>query len=622
MNRKILALVVVVALVAVSAMYLQGSQNTGSPLPTTPGPGQSPLTFYVYENTIFRIDAQGNAEVEWVMEMPASAFTDHNILSILGGNIGSATVHGIGVENAKSMYISSLQGSYANYGWEMDGVSCDMPSLAMGNSFRINIMWTASHLAYRQDNEWRIPLQPVDLEGYARYTLNSIKNVQANLSVMVKATSSNCQLIQISATFYVLPQGAEIANASDLQVLEERTDLGGGSMVTANTHVSEIDGAPAVVLDSQIQIASPLITIDEQGFLASYKFIPIGYTGVAPPHDFESSATWATLDMKFGRQRDAYTVSIDGVEEELSPYQLLYYSAKEVVILAGGGSEPLLTAIQPIAVAPPDSESGDWGTFLKTLSTSDLVALARDIRDKIDDAGKVPSAIVSPIGNLRFRDALFTFLRVISFYHEHGKLPDNLEFVPAPTGNLMQSGAEIPAAYAYFTLGEQYVVTGTPRVNQILSDLRQPNFSESRFAENLCGWVYEKITYPVPLILGWFTSEEVLDMMIGECGDKANLYMALTRTAGMPTRRITGFLINDKVNPPFLDIAGITPDGKYIVSHAWTEVYIPENGWVFADPTAGHYNMNRYDIGVYSSLAETWQQVLVNYETTYGKLIG
>ena len=51
-------------------------------------------------------------------------------------------------------------------------------------------------------------------------------------------------------------------------------------------------------------------------------------------------------------------------------------------------------------------------------------------------------------------------------------------------------------------------------------------------------------------------------------------------------------------------------------------VYISGEGWVFVDPTAGQYNMNRYDIEVYSSFAETWQQVLVNYKITYGKIVG
>jgi len=298
----------------------------------------------------------------------------------------------------------------------------------------------------------------------------------------------------------------------------------------------------------------------------------------------------------------------------------LYYSAKEVVILAENSGAPLLSGTQPIPVFPPDNESGEWDAFLKTLMKDNYVALARAVRDQIESSGKAPGTISSAIGNLRSRDALFTFLRIISFYNEHGELPDNLVFAPAPVGNLIRGGAEIPANHAYFLLGTQYVITDTPRVNQIVSDMRQM-VGDNKLAENLCRWVYENITYPIPPPLGWFTSEEVLDTRQGKCLDKANLYLALARTAGIPAKRVDGFLIFEQVSPPFIEIAGITPDNKYIVGHAWTKVYLQNEGWVFADPTGNLFRISMYESNIYSSVEETWQEVLSSYETTYGKLI-
>jgi transglutaminase-like putative cysteine protease len=149
--------------------------------------------------------------------------------------------------------------------------------------------------------------------------------------------------------------------------------------------------------------------------------------------------------------------------------------------------------------------------------------------------------------------------------------------------------------------------------------LRQPGFSESDFAENINGWVYQEIAYQ--LVMGWFTSEEVLDMKGGKCLDKANLYMAITRTAGMPTRGVDGFLIIDQLSPTFQDIAGMTPDGKYIVGHAWAEVYLSGEGWVFADPTNDLFRTNLFSAEIYSSVEQTWQEVLASYETSYGELI-
>jgi len=608
---------VVVIVLSFSFIYIQAQKT-----PLQPPQGETQLQrFYYYENTVYHIGGSGDAEADWAIEMPPSGFTDLEVITFTGGKMGDVTVRGMGVENAKVMYMAELQSSYAQYGQEMDYLTCDLPELAIGNPLRVKAKWRVPCLAHREEGVWRITIEPVDKKTYARYTLNRIKNIQANISLVSKMLSSDCQLVATSMMIYILPSGAEIGNIGELQNFKYRIDFGGGTTETDDVYISDVGGSPAVIMESQITISTRLISITEEEFLKDTKFGSIDYTGVPSPYDFMDYAPWATADLKYGGERNLYTISFQGREFEISPHQLLYYSAVEVTKLAESNGEPLLAGDGPIAVAPPEDESGDWDAFLRTLSTEDLVGLARVVRDCIDSTGKVPSTIESPIGNLRPRDTLFTFLRAISFYREHRALPNNLTFAPAPTGDLVKSGAEVPANLVYFTLGEKYVITGTPRVNQIISNLKQPNFSDSRFAENACGWVYQNITYPVPLILGWFTSEEVLDMKFGKCLDKANLYMAITRTAGLPTRRVTGFLIFDQVGPPFLDIAGITPEGKYIIGHAWTEVYVPGEGWLFADPTAGYFKMHRYDIEVYSKAEETWQEVLASYETTYGKLI-
>ncbi|MCK4405783.1 MAG: transglutaminase family protein, partial [Hadesarchaea archaeon] len=170
-------------------------------------------------------------------------------------------------------------------------------------------------------------------------------------------------------------------------------------------------------------------------------------------------------------------------------------------------------------------------------------------------------------------------------------------------------------------LSTQYVITDTPRVTQTVSEIQQLGYSDTELAENLCRWVYENITYPILPTLGWFTSEEILDTREGKCLDKANLYLAIVRTAEIPAKRVSGFLIFEQVTYPFIQIAGITPDGRYIIGHAWTEVYLPPEGWVFADPTGNLFRTSTYEDKIYSSVEETWQEVLASYETTYGELI-
>jgi transglutaminase-like putative cysteine protease len=233
--------------------------------------------------------------------------------------------------------------------------------------------------------------------------------------------------------------------------------------------------------------------------------------------------------------------------------------------------------------------------------------------------GKVPETVNTPVGAIRPKDALLTFVRVISFYYEHEELPENITVIPAPTGDLVRENAEIPASNAYFLLSTQYSITNTPRINQILSGPLMLGYKDDRLAENVCGWVYKNIEYE--LVLGWFTSEEILEMGKGKCLDKANLYLALMRTAGIPAKRVEGFLISTQLTPPFTEIAGKTPDGRLIIGHAWTEVYLPSEGWVFADPTGNMFRTCWYENRIYSSVEETWQEVLASYEITYGELI-
>jgi len=568
------------------------------------------------------LDVGWNAYAELVEEIPSSYLADYVRMTIVGGTIGGFTIHGIGVENAKSMYLANARGNYAKYGWEMENASCEITGLNAGDTFGITITWKTSHLSYRSENKWRILLLPVDNQSFARESLNNVKDLQSSLSVISNINSTNCQLNSTSKTSYILPNGANIVNGSELLSAGTGSmDYGGGTTENIITYISTLEGRPAVVTEGQAIITPQLITITPDEFLNACNFCPIDYTGIPLPYGFEGFAAWASVDMKFGRERNSYSASFDGAEFDITPYQLLYYSAKEVVILAENSSEPLLSGAQPISVLPPDNESGVWGAFLKTIAENDYVALAENIRDQIELTESAPGSVDSPIGELRAKDALFTFLRIISFYCNHGELPDNITFAPSPSGNLTRDDIEIPASHAYFLLSTQYVITDTSRVEQIVLDMRQVVHDNNELAENLCGWVYENITYPMPPPLGWFTSEEVLDTREGKCLDKANLYLALTRTAGIPSRLVSGFLIFEYVSPPFIEVAGITPDGRYIVGHAWTEVYLPPDGWVFADPTGNYFQTFIYEDKIYSSVEETWQDVLASYEGTYGELI-
>jgi transglutaminase-like putative cysteine protease len=76
--------------------------------------------------------------------------------------------------------------------------------------------------------------------------------------------------------------------------------------------------------------------------------------------------------------------------------------------------------------------------------------------------------------------------------------------------------------------------------------------------------------------------EEVLRLRRGVCQDFAHVFIAVTRSAGVPARYVSGYVY-----------AG---DGEPVVgaSHAWAEAWVPGRGWAAYDPThpgltAEHY---------------------------------
>ncbi|KXB01939.1 hypothetical protein AKJ44_01815 [candidate division MSBL1 archaeon SCGC-AAA261F17] len=577
--------------------------------------GPQAASIQLNQSLTFWVDENGTGTAEWVYELPPSPLAGLMRLEIVGGTMNGVPVHGMGVENAKLKYSADVRSSYAKFGIEMENISCNITGLDEGETLKVTMNWRTPHFAYRKDNAWKILFQPIDNESYARESINATKNLQSTLSV----ASESSPLNYTSKESIIMPAGANIANENELLSLGiESINYGGGTTENTTTFTKQIEGRPTVVSETQALVTQQLITITEEDFLESSQFFPINYTGDSPAYGFDGSASWVATDMKFGRERDKYTVSLDGQEFNVTPYQLLYYSSKKVVNLAENSENQLLSGAQPISVLPPDNEIGNWSAVFKTLTKDNYVTTARNIRNQITSTGKAPGEINSSIGPLRPRDALFTFLRIISLHREHGELSDNIMFLPAPTDNLLNGGTEIPAKNAYFLLNTQSAITDTPQVNQIVSDIQEPSYSDKRVAEELNRWTYENITYK--LVLGWFTSEEILNMGEGKCGDKVNVYLALTRTAGIPAKRVTGFIIFEQVTYPFTEIAGVTPDGRYIVGHAWTKVYVPPDGWVLADPTGNYFQTPAYENNIYSSVEETWQAVLASYETTYGEL--
>jgi len=334
-----------------------------------------------------------------------------------------------------------------------------------------------------------------------------------------------------------------------------------------------------------------------------------------PLVDFADSLSQVHLDLKYGGElENRYPVVIQGTRYHLNPEQILYYSARALLILAGRNDEPLMPTDQPLVVASVGVENGGWESYWKKLSRMEYVDLAENVHGEINLAKKAPGTVETRVGAIRFRDALFAFVGALSFYAEHGRLPTSLTVVPVPRGNLFWRDTEIQAEYAYFLLPTRYVVTDSVRIREILAGFQ--GFETKELARKLSNWVGTNIQ--AELYVGMRTSEETLTLGRGKCTDYTNLYSALTRAAGIPTRQITGTVIVEEV-PAGLWFVGYAPDGRKMAGHAWAETYLPKEGWIPVDPTANRFGENAYE--VVTSTAEVWREVLTAHETEYGPIV-
>jgi len=86
----------------------------------------------------------------------------------------------------------------------------------------------------------------------------------------------------------------------------------------------------------------------------------------------------------------------------------------------------------------------------------------------------------------------------------------------------------------------------------------------------------------------------------GACRDLAVLLMAMYREAGLAARFVSGYCFDEQ------------HEGIFEL-HAWTEVYIPNGGWVGFDPTSGLAVTNRYVVVAASAVPERTVPVSGNF---------
>ena len=90
--------------------------------------------------------------------------------------------------------------------------------------------------------------------------------------------------------------------------------------------------------------------------------------------------------------------------------------------------------------------------------------------------------------------------------------------------------------------------------------------SSGESAERIFYWIAENVKYERNRVEQG--AEYAYIYRVGACDEHADLFVSMARCIGIPSRRITGSLINE----------------SEANGHAWTEYY--DGGWVYLDPSS------------------------------------
>jgi transglutaminase-like putative cysteine protease len=103
----------------------------------------------------------------------------------------------------------------------------------------------------------------------------------------------------------------------------------------------------------------------------------------------------------------------------------------------------------------------------------------------------------------------------------------------------------------------------------------------SGFARAVSELIHERFRYVKGATHVHSSLADVLAVGAGVCQDFAHLLLGVVRTRGIPARYVSGYLVPNGNGASQEHVIG----GQ--ASHAWTEVYVPEAGWMPLDPTLG-----------------------------------
>jgi len=595
MDKQLVAVFLTVFIVSSATIYFLASNVSES---------VSIMEFEENDELVFYIDGNGDVFVQGQMRLPPSPFADFiNYVILMQGE-----------ETYENGYVESIRGSFARYGFEVDNIQVEV---SIADGIRMDVSWRLWRAARWNGENWELSFGWPDPESAAEESIAEQEVSWVNLrSVARQYGYDEASFWQYYRMEIIPPENAENVWSETINTYEN-VDYGGGSYLAGSVHMGE-NGRSIVENGVLFFTTEGEFTISPDNLVENSLAYTVYYSAPWPEdQSFKSSVERVRLDLKFGLAlRDNYPVLDNGILFWMSPGQLLYNSAKAILAENSGVD----FSPESVQVSSPENERGDWNAAWETLSKDQYLQLAQEVVDNVSSSGALPGAFETSVGEVRFRDVLYMFLRLLHQLYAGAQLPENVIVVPSPSGDLEWGSFELLASYSYFLLPDTYVITETGKVENVLGSFPE-NLDNWGLAEEICDWSGSNLSYGLSFTPP--TSEDVLESKHGQCRDYTNVFLALARTSGLPARRVIGWVTSNWTPPAGWGFTSTqTSAGETVALHAWAQVYIPGQGWIAVEPQSKRPNLY---VGVlpyvpYRQLEQTWMGALAGYESARGLL--
>lgn len=118
---------------------------------------------------------------------------------------------------------------------------------------------------------------------------------------------------------------------------------------------------------------------------------------------------------------------------------------------------------------------------------------------------------------------------------------------------------------------------------KILEEIDYSDKSIIEIAQQCNEYVFTNFTYTKGITNIETTVDEILEHRKGVCQDFALVLLQLLRTAGIPSRYVSGYICPNE--------SGLRGEGA---THAWVEIYSSIQGWLGIDPTNNIWTMDNH----------------------------